>query len=88
MSGWSYGASPVGRRARRPDAIPRSFHPHDVQPGTAAAEKVLPWRRVATFGTAAVLLALGALLLTAPDAIPGLTIPAHGPTPGTDGMAP
>jgi predicted metal-binding membrane protein len=40
-----------------------------------AAEKVLPWRRVATFGTAALLVALGALLLAAPDAIPGLTIP-------------
>jgi predicted metal-binding membrane protein len=42
-----------------------------------AAEKVLPWRRVATFGTAALLVALGALLLAAPDAIPGLTIPGH-----------
>jgi predicted metal-binding membrane protein len=42
-----------------------------------AAEKVLPWRRVATFGTAALLVALGALLLAAPDATPGLTIPGH-----------
>jgi predicted metal-binding membrane protein len=40
-----------------------------------AAEKTLRWRRVATFGTAAILLALGVLLLLAPDAIPGLTIP-------------
>ena len=42
-----------------------------------AAEKIVPWRRVATWGTAAILLALGVLMLAAPDAIPGLTIP-HG----------
>jgi predicted metal-binding membrane protein len=40
-----------------------------------AIEKTLPWRRAATFTTVAVLLTLGVLLLTAPDAIPGLTIP-------------
>jgi predicted metal-binding membrane protein len=40
-----------------------------------AAEKTLPWRRVATYGTAAILLTLGILLLAAPEAIPGLTIP-------------
>jgi predicted metal-binding membrane protein len=43
-----------------------------------AAEKMLPWRRVATYGTAGLLLALGVLVLAAPDAVPGLTIPAHG----------
>jgi predicted metal-binding membrane protein len=43
--------------------------------GLIAVEKLLPWRRVATFGTAAVLAALGVLLLAAPAAIPGLTIP-------------
>jgi len=43
-----------------------------------AAEKILPWRRVATYGTAALLLVLGLLLLIAPDAVPGLTIPGHG----------
>jgi predicted metal-binding membrane protein len=43
-----------------------------------AIEKLLPWRRVATFGTAAVLLVLGVLILAAPDAVPGLTIPGHG----------
>jgi predicted metal-binding membrane protein len=46
-----------------------------------AAEKLIPWRRVATYGTAAILLVLGVLLLAAPDAIPGLTIPAHGAMP-------
>ena len=46
-----------------------------VVAGLIAAEKTVPWRRVATYGTAAILLALGVLLLAAPDAIPGLTIP-------------
>jgi predicted metal-binding membrane protein len=47
--------------------------------GLIAAEKVLPWRRVATYGTAAILVVLGALLLVAPDAIPALTLPGHDP---------
>jgi len=46
--------------------------------GMIALEKTLPWRRAATFGTAAVLLVLGVLVLAAPDAVPGLTIPGHG----------
>jgi len=45
--------------------------------GLIAVEKILPWRRVATYGTAAILLLVGALLLFAPDAIPALTIPGH-----------
>jgi predicted metal-binding membrane protein len=45
--------------------------------GLIAAEKILPWRRVATYGTAGIPLALHVLLLTAPDAVPNLTIPAH-----------
>jgi hypothetical protein len=40
-----------------------------------ALEKTLPWRRIATYGAAGALLALGLLLLIAPDAVPGLTIP-------------
>ena len=44
-----------------------------------AAEKTLPWRRVATYGTAGILLALGLLLLAAPDAVPALTIPGDDP---------
>lgn len=44
-----------------------------------AAEKILPWRRVATYSTAAILLVLGVLLLATPAAIPGLTIPGHSP---------
>ncbi|WP_448621400.1 DUF2182 domain-containing protein [Geodermatophilus sp. URMC 65] len=44
-----------------------------------AVEKTVPWRRVATYGTAALLLALGVLLLAAPGAVPGLSIPDSGP---------
>ncbi|HEY3182890.1 MAG TPA: DUF2182 domain-containing protein [Gaiellaceae bacterium] len=46
--------------------------------GLIAAEKTLPWGRVVTYATAAILLVLGIVLLTAPDAIPGLTIPSSG----------
>ena len=45
-----------------------------------AVEKLLPWRRLATYGVAVLLLALGVLLLAAPDSIAGLTIPASGMT--------
>jgi predicted metal-binding membrane protein len=47
-----------------------------VVAGLIAAEKTLPWRRTVTYGTAAVLLFLGLLMLTAPQELPGLTIPA------------
>jgi predicted metal-binding membrane protein len=46
-----------------------------------AVEKTLPWQRVATYGTAALLLVLGGLVLAWPDAVPGLTIPAGGAMP-------
>jgi predicted metal-binding membrane protein len=45
--------------------------------GLIAIEKMVPWRRVATYGTAAILLALGILILATPGSIPGLTIPGH-----------
>jgi predicted metal-binding membrane protein len=48
-----------------------------VVAGLIAAEKTVPWRRVALYGTTAILLTLGVLLFTAPDAIPGLTIPGN-----------
>jgi predicted metal-binding membrane protein len=51
-----------------------------------AAEKTLPWRRVATYGTAAILFGLGMLLLVAPDAIPALTIPGSTPMPQMERM--
>lgn len=49
--------------------------------GLIAVEKTLPWRRVATWGTAALLLALGILILAAPAAVPFLTEPSTGPMP-------
>jgi predicted metal-binding membrane protein len=41
-----------------------------------AMEKTLPWRRGVTWATAALLAGIGLLLLFAPDALPGLTIPS------------
>jgi predicted metal-binding membrane protein len=55
-----------------------------VVAGLIALEKTLPWGRTATYGTAAVLLVLGVLLLTAPHSLPGLTIPG-GPMPAMGG---
>jgi predicted metal-binding membrane protein len=49
-----------------------------VVAGLIAFEKLIPFRRVATYGTAAVLLVLGILLLAAPDVIPALTVPGGG----------
>jgi predicted metal-binding membrane protein len=49
--------------------------------GLIALEKTLPWRRVATYGVASVLLVLGLWLLIDPAAIPGLTIPHSGSMP-------
>jgi predicted metal-binding membrane protein len=46
--------------------------------GLIAVEKLLPWRRVATYGVAAMLLVLGLLLLISPDSLAGLTIPSSG----------
>ena len=43
--------------------------------GLIALEKTLPRRRVATYGTTAILFVLGLLLLVAPDMVPALTIP-------------
>jgi len=43
-----------------------------------AAEKLLPWRRPATYGTALTLLVLGVLVLVAPETLPGLTLPGPG----------
>jgi predicted metal-binding membrane protein len=51
-----------------------------------AAEKTLPWRRGVTYGTAAVLLALGVLFVALPEAILGLTIPDEGSMTQMDGM--
>lgn len=52
-----------------------------VVAGLIAVEKVLPWRRAATYGTALVLLGLGVLVLVAPQVVPGLTVPVPTPMP-------
>jgi cytochrome c biogenesis protein CcdA len=57
-----------------------------VVAGLIAFEKLIPSRRVATYGTAAVLLVLGVLMLAAPDVIPGLTVPGAGSMPQMDQM--
>jgi predicted metal-binding membrane protein len=48
-----------------------------VVAGLIAVEKTLPWRRVAVYGTAALLLVLGVLLVVAPDAVPALPVPGR-----------
>jgi predicted metal-binding membrane protein len=40
-----------------------------------AAEKLLPWRTVATRGMAVMLAVLGITLALAPEDVPGLTVP-------------
>jgi predicted metal-binding membrane protein len=49
--------------------------------GLIAIEKTLPWRRLATYATATVLLVLGVLILAFPHAIPWLTLPDDQPMP-------
>jgi predicted metal-binding membrane protein len=57
-----------------------------VVAGIIAFEKTIPWRRVATYGTTLVLLVIGVLVLVAPDALPGLTLPGHGSMPSMTPM--
>ena len=54
--------------------------------GLIAFEKLIPSRRTATYATAGVLLALGLLVIAAPDTIPALTIPGNGSMPQMSGM--
>jgi predicted metal-binding membrane protein len=58
-----------------------------VVAGVIAAEKLLPWRRVALYGTTALLGVLGAMLVAVPGALPGLTIPGTGSMPGMSPMS-
>jgi predicted metal-binding membrane protein len=46
--------------------------------GLIALEKLIPSRRLATYGTAGLLLALGLLVLVAPELVPAFTIPGDG----------
>jgi predicted metal-binding membrane protein len=59
-----------------------------VVAGLIAFEKLIPSRRVATYGTAGILFVLGVLVLAAPDTIPALTIPGSGSMPPMDEMSP
>jgi predicted metal-binding membrane protein len=54
--------------------------------GIIAFEKLIPWRRVATYGTSLILALLGVLVLAAPDALPGLTSPDDGQMPSMTQM--
>ena len=56
--------------------------------GLIAIEKTLPWRRIATYGTAVALFALAVLLFAVPDAVPGLTIPKGGTMAPMNQMSP
>jgi hypothetical protein len=40
-----------------------------------ALEKTVPWRRVATWATAGVLIVLAVAVVATPDSVPGLLIP-------------
>ncbi len=53
-----------------------------------ALEKTLPWRRVATWGAAAILLVLAVAMLAAPHSVPGLVVPggSHGAMPAMRAM--
>jgi predicted metal-binding membrane protein len=49
--------------------------------GLVALEKILPWRRLATAATTALLASLGALLIAAPGLVPGLALHGMGSMP-------
>jgi predicted metal-binding membrane protein len=50
-----------------------------VVAGLIAVEKTIPWRRVATYGTTTVLVVLGVMMLVAPGALTGVTVPGQSP---------
>jgi predicted metal-binding membrane protein len=59
-----------------------------VVAGLITFEKVIPSRRAATYGTAAILLMLGVLLIASPDSIPAFTVPGTGSMSEMDSMNP
>jgi predicted metal-binding membrane protein len=59
-----------------------------VVAGLIAFEKLISSRRVATYGTAAILLVLAVLMLVAPDVIPALTTPGAGSMSPMNEMSP
>ena len=56
--------------------------------GLIAFEKLIPSRRAATYGTAAVLIVVGVLMLFAPDVVPALSVPGAGPMSPMGEMTP
>ena len=58
-----------------------------VVAGLIAFEKTIPWRRTATYATTTILVLLGVIMLAAPDALPGLTVPAQDPMPPMPSMS-
>ncbi|HEX4930831.1 MAG TPA: DUF2182 domain-containing protein [Gaiellaceae bacterium] len=59
-----------------------------VVAGLIAFEKLIPSRRTATYVTAGILLAVGVLLLAAPDSVPALTVPGSGSMSQMNQMSP
>ena len=59
-----------------------------VVAGLIAFEKLIPSRRAATYGTAAVLIVVGVLMLFAPDVVPALSVPGAGPMSPMGEMTP
>ena len=52
-----------------------------------ALEKTLPWHRIATWGTAAILLVLAIAVVAVPGSVPGLVVPgSHGATSAMSSM--
>ena len=58
-----------------------------VVAGVIAVEKLVPWRRIALYGTTALLAVLGVMLVATPGALPGLTIPGTGSMPRMSHMS-
>jgi hypothetical protein len=54
--------------------------------GLIAFEKLIPWRRAATYATTLVLAVLGVLILVAPGSVPGLTVPGESRMPANAPM--
>jgi len=54
--------------------------------GLIAFEKLIPFRRLATYGTASVLVSLGLFVIAAPRLLPGLTVPGGGSMSQMAGM--
>ena len=83
-------ANPVREREQGPvpDSATSGERQRAFVAGLIAFEKLIPSRRLATYGTAGVLLALGVLMLVAPDVIPALTIPGDGIMSEMDPMGP